>query len=94
MTRTIEILTAGGDSPGLNTTIHSVGKAAQREYGMEVIGFKDGFLGLMQNRFQRLDSDNLSGILTRGGTILGTSRAKLLATSGSPSATEFSSPQI
>ena len=48
----------------------------------------------MQNRLQRLDSDNLSGILTRGGTILGTSRAKLLATSGSPSATEFSSPQI
>jgi 6-phosphofructokinase 1 len=42
-----------------------------------VIGFKDGFLGLMQNRFVRLDSDSLSGILTKGGTVLGTSRAKV-----------------
>ena len=40
-------------------------------YGMHVIGFYDGFLGLMQNRFVRFDSDSLSGILTRGGTVLG-----------------------
>ena len=76
MTRTIGILTAGGDSPGLNAAIRAVGKAAQRAYGMEVLGFKDGFLGLMQNRYDHLDSDDLSGILTRGGTILGTSRTK------------------
>jgi 6-phosphofructokinase 1 len=44
---------------------------------MDVLGFKDGFVGLMQNRFEHLDSDNLSGILTRGGTVLGTSRAKV-----------------
>ena len=44
---------------------------------MEVLGFKDGFLGLMQNRYEHLDSDDLSGILTRGGTVLGTSRAKV-----------------
>lgn len=44
---------------------------------MEVLGFKDGFLGLMQNRFELLDSADLSGILTRGGTVLGTSRAKV-----------------
>jgi 6-phosphofructokinase 1 len=44
---------------------------------MHVIGFYDGFLGLMQNRFVRFDSDSLSGILTRGGTVLGTSRAKV-----------------
>lgn len=44
---------------------------------MEVLGFKDGFLGLMQNRFEVLDSADLSGILTRGGTVLGTSRAKV-----------------
>lgn len=44
---------------------------------MEVIGFLDGFVGLMQNRFVELDSDDLSGILTRGGTVLGTSRAKV-----------------
>ena len=77
MARSIGILTAGGDSPGLNAAIRAVGKAAQRAYGMHVIGFKDGFEGLMQNRFVRLDSDALSGILTKGGTILGTSRAKV-----------------
>lgn len=54
-----------------------MGKAAQRAYGMHVIGFRDGFLGLMQNRFVRFDSDSLSGILTKGGTVLGTSRAKV-----------------
>jgi len=75
--RSIGILTAGGDSPGLNAAIRAVGKAAQRAYGMHVIGFYDGFLGLMQNRFVRFDSDSLSGILTRGGTVLGTSRAKV-----------------
>lgn len=77
MTRTIGILTAGGDSPGLNAAIRAIGKAAQRAYGMEVVGFKDGFQGLMLNRFQRLDDDDLSGILTRGGTVLGTSRARV-----------------
>lgn len=77
MARTIGILTAGGDSPGLNAAIRAVGKAAQRAYGMHVIGYRDGFVGLMQNRFIRLDSNDLSGILTRGGTILGTSRAKV-----------------
>jgi len=77
VTRTIGILTAGGDSPGLNAAIRAIGKAAQRAYGMEVIGFKDGFQGLMLNRYLRLDSDDLSGILTRGGTVLGTSRARV-----------------
>jgi len=57
MPRTIGILTAGGDSPGLNAAIRAVGKAAQRSYGMHVIGFRDGFRGLMQNRFVRLDSE-------------------------------------
>ncbi len=75
--RTIGILTAGGDSPGLNAAIRAVGKAAQRAYGMDVLGFKDGFLGLMQNRYEHLESDDLSGILTRGGTVLGTSRTKV-----------------
>lgn len=74
---TIGILTAGGDSPGLNAAIRAVGKAAQRAHGMTVLGFKDGFLGLMQNRYEQLDSDDLSGILTRGGTVLGTSRIKV-----------------
>lgn len=76
MTKYIGILTAGGDTPGLNAAIRGVGKAATNTYGMQVIGFRDGFRGLMENRIVRLDSMELSGILTIGGTILGTSRDK------------------
>jgi len=77
MAQTIGILTAGGDTPGLNAAIRAIGKAAQRAYGMHVIGFRDGFAGLMQDRIVRLESDSLSGILTKGGTVLGTSRVKV-----------------
>ncbi len=76
MTKYIGILTSGGDSPGLNAAIRGVGKAALNHYGMQIIGFRDGFRGLMENRVMRLDSGELSDILTRGGTILGTSRDK------------------
>jgi ATP-dependent phosphofructokinase / diphosphate-dependent phosphofructokinase len=76
MTKQIGILTAGGDSPGLNAAIRGIGKSANSRPGMQVIGFKDGFRGLVENRFIRLDNDLLSGILTIGGTILGTSRDK------------------
>lgn len=71
----IGILTAGGDCPGLNAGIRAVGKAAQRR-NMGVIGFLDGFRGLVENRTVRLDDAALSGILATGGTILGTSRDK------------------
>ncbi len=76
MSKHIGILTAGGDSPGLNATIRGIGKAAMLAFGMHVVGFKDGFRGLMENRTIKLDHGELSGILTRGGTILGTSRDK------------------
>ncbi len=76
MTKYIGILTAGGDTPGLNAAIRGVGKAGMNTYGMQIIGFRDGFRGLMENRTIRLDSRGLSGILTVGGTILGTSRDK------------------
>jgi len=76
MTKYIGILTSGGDSPGLNAAIRGVGKAALNHYGMQIIGFRDGFRGLMENRIMRLDGGELSDILTRGGTILGTSRDK------------------
>jgi 6-phosphofructokinase 1 len=76
MALSIGILTAGGDSPGLNAAIRGVGKAAIGAYGMHVIGFRDGFRGLMQDRTMRLTGVELSGILTVGGTILGTSRDK------------------
>jgi 6-phosphofructokinase 1 len=76
MTKYVGILTAGGDSPGLNAAIRAVGRAAKDVHGMQVIGFRDGFRGLMQNRTMRLEGPALSGILTVGGTILGTSRDK------------------
>jgi 6-phosphofructokinase 1 len=75
--RSIGVLTAGGDAPGLNAAIRALGKSAIRAYGWNVIGFRDGFRGLMQNRTVRLDSERLSGILTMGGTILGTGRDKV-----------------
>ena len=72
----IGILTAGGDSPGLNAAIRGVGKTALNYYGMEIIGFRDGFRGLVENHRLKLDKSTLAGILTVGGTILGTSRDK------------------
>ncbi|HVO43994.1 MAG TPA: 6-phosphofructokinase, partial [Aggregatilineales bacterium] len=76
MSKLIGILTAGGDSPGLNAAIRAVGKSAMNAHGMQVVGFRDGFRGLMENRTTHLDGNALSGILTMGGTILGTSRDK------------------
>ncbi len=76
MGKYIGLLTSGGDSPGLNAAIRSIGKSALGSYEMQVIGFRDGFRGLMENRTMRLNRQALSGILTLGGTILGTSRDK------------------
>ena len=76
MNKFVGILTAGGDSPGLNAAIRGVGKAVLGYYDMNIVGFRDGFRGLMENRTMPLDRSNLSGILTMGGTILGTSRDK------------------
>ena len=75
-TRCIGILTAGGDCPGLNAAIRAVTKAALREFDMKVFGIYDGFRGLVENRTVVLDDAAVSGILTAGGTILGTSRDK------------------
>ncbi len=72
----IGILTAGGDCPGLNAAIRGVGKTAIVEYKMEVIGFTAGFSGLIDKEYVLLKESDLSGILTLGGTILGTSREK------------------
>jgi 6-phosphofructokinase 1 len=76
MSKHIGILTAGGDSPGLNAAIRAIGKSALATGKMHIVGFRDGFRGLMENRTMRLDRETLSSILTRGGTILGTSRDK------------------
>lgn len=76
MSHNIGILTSGGDCPGLNAAIRGVSKPAISRYGYNVLGFRDGFRGLMQDRILHLDDKTLSGILTMGGTILGTSRDK------------------
>ena len=73
----IGILTAGGDSPGLNAAIRSFGKTAIGFYGWELLGFRDGITGLVTDHHVPLDGRALSGILTVGGTILGTSRDKV-----------------
>lgn len=78
----IGILTAGGDCPGLNAAIRGVGKTAIVKYDMEVIGISSGFLGLIEKDFIELTESSVSGILTLGGTILGTSREKPFKKSG------------
>lgn len=74
-TRCIGILTSGGDCPGLNAAIRGVTKAALHN-GTKVIGIQDGFRGLVENRTIGLDDEKVSGILTHGGTFLGSSRDK------------------
>lgn len=72
MTKRIGILTAGGDCPGLNAVIRAVAKSAFG-FGWDVFGFEDGFQGVVEERFRILKNEDVSGILTHGGTILGTS---------------------
>ena len=66
-TKIIGILTGGGDCPGLNAVIRAVAKTAVNRHRMEVVGYQDGYLGLIENRSIPLDYDAVSGILTRGG---------------------------
>lgn len=72
----IGILTAGGDCPGLNAAIRAVGKACISQFGIEVMGIYDGFRGLAEGHARRFGLDEFSGLLTLGGTILGTGRDK------------------
>jgi 6-phosphofructokinase 1 len=75
MAKHIGILTAGGDCPGLNAAIRAIGKGAMNS-NIRVTGFRDGFRGLMENRTVPLEGESMIGLLTLGGTILGTSRDK------------------
>lgn len=70
----IAILTGGGDCPGINAVIRAVAKKAILEHGMEILGIEDGYHGLVNNKHRRLAYNDVSGILTLGGTILGTSK--------------------
>ena len=69
----IGVLTAGGDCPGLNAVIRAIVKTAIYRFGLEAVGFMDGYSGVIHNRARILESKDASGILPRGGTILGTS---------------------
>lgn len=70
----IGILTSGGDCPGLNAAIRAVARRAERTFGDEIVGFIDGWKGVLEENFVNLDIASCRGILPRGGTILGTSR--------------------
>ncbi|MDR2398787.1 MAG: 6-phosphofructokinase, partial [Spirochaetaceae bacterium] len=75
-TKTFGILTAGGDCPGLNAAIRGVCRAAYDRYAMTIVGIANGYRGLIEGDMRPLKPEDFSGILTRGGTILGTSREK------------------
>ncbi len=74
MKKRIGLLTSGGDCPGLNAAIRGVARASFEMFDMELIGIVDGYRGLIENESRVIDRRELSGILTLGGTILGTSR--------------------
>lgn len=80
----VGILTGGGDAPGINAVIRAVVRKAIDHYSYEVIGVKDGWLGLLENETVPLDHDSVSGILPRGGSILGTSRTNPFKREGGP----------
>jgi 6-phosphofructokinase 1 len=70
------VLTGGGDCPGLNAVIRAVVRKSM-QFGYEIIGIREGWRGLLENKYTPLDRDSVSGILHRGGTILGTSRTNV-----------------
>ncbi|MEN3316167.1 MAG: ATP-dependent phosphofructokinase / diphosphate-dependent phosphofructokinase [Acidimicrobiaceae bacterium] len=80
----VGILTGGGDCPGLNAVIRAVVRKAERHYGDEIVGFRDGWRGVLQADVVPLDVDRCRGILPRGGTILGTSRTNPYKIDGGP----------
>ena len=74
MKRRIGILTSGGDCPGLNAAIRGVARASYDLFDAEIIGIADGYKGLIEGDYQEMKPGDFKGILTLGGTILGTSR--------------------
>ena len=76
MTKRVGILTSGGDCPGLNATIRGAAKALYEQLGsdVEIVGIRDGYSGLITGDWHEMKQSDFSGILTQGGTILGTKR--------------------
>src|SRR4051794_29564608 len=80
----VGLLTGGGDCPGLNAVIRAVVRKAERHYGDELVGFRDGWRGVLEGDSEPLDVERCRGILPRGGTILGTSRTNPYKVDGGP----------
>mgnify|MGYP001664086162 CR=1 FL=1 len=74
MKRRIGILTSGGDCPGLNACIRGVARASYSMFDTEIVGIQDGYAGLIAGDYKEMKQSDFSGILTLGGTILGTRR--------------------
>lgn len=80
----IGLLTGGGDCPGLNAVIRAIVRKGVDRYGHAIVGFRDGWAGALENRYQELTVETTRGILHRGGTILGSSRTNPLKDSDGP----------
>jgi len=78
----VGVLTGGGDCPGLNAVIRAVVRKGVQEYGLEFVGFRDGWRGPLEGDTVPLDIQAVRGILPRGGTILGSSRTNPLKSTG------------
>ena len=75
-TKRIGVLTAGGDAPGLNAALRGLAKAAQNNYGIEIVGFYDGYRGLVENNARLMNRSDFSGIIHEGGSFLRNSRER------------------
>lgn len=80
----VGILSGGGDAPGINAVIRAVVRKGIQNYKYEIVGIRDGWHGLLENEFVPLDLSSASGILPRGGSILGTSRTNPFKSEKSP----------
>ena len=78
----IGVLTGGGDCPGLNAVLRAVVRKGERVHGDEIVGFLDGWRGVIERRTEPLNVERCRGILPRGGTILGSSRTNPYAVDG------------
>ena len=80
----IGVLTGGGDCPGLNAVIRAVVRKGERHYGDELVGFLDGWRGVLEGATMPLDVEVMRGTLPRGGTVIGTSRTNPYKVDGGP----------
>ena len=80
----VGVLTGGGDCPGLNAVIRAVVRKGERVHGDTVIGFLDGWRGVLERRFRTLDVETMRGTLPKGGTVIGTSRTNPYKVDGGP----------